>query len=103
MKLSLTKIHAVGKNERAPKFSSPHLTQYHSLTHPSLQVVKIKLLFSVYINLHKKPRTLGSFLLPVYLCPFTFLARFLASLLLSWDFPYPQSLLQTFPSSFCLD
>lgn len=30
----------LAKNERAPKFSSPHLTQYHSLLIPSLQVDK---------------------------------------------------------------
>ena len=58
-----------------PSSLHPCLSQYHS----SLVLIEIKLLFSVYINLHVKPRTLGSFLLPMCLCPFTFLARFLAS------------------------
>lgn len=65
---------------------------------------RIKLFISVYINYHRKPRTLGSFLMRMCLCPFTFLSRTLASLpLLSLGFCYPHPLVWTFPSSFCLD
>ena len=90
--------------KKPPNSLHPHLPHYYSLIPLSLEAIRIKLFISVYINYHKKPKTLGSFLMPMCLCPFTFLSRSLASLpLLSLGFCYPHPLVWTFPSSFCLD
>lgn len=60
--------------------------------------------FLSLVNIYcKKLGTLGSFLMPMYFCQFTFLSIYLAFFLLLWlDLPYSQPLLWMC-AAFCLD